>query len=196
MKRAAVTSLALLVTVLLCDPASAGPVHFVVAEPPALKHNNDSFVLALEDPLDIAHARDLIARGPEAAGASIVFAEIASGADGVNRDVLAAGEPLWNWHITKFEGFGDAGLELVDGWPSFVEEDVAGWIANTRRDHENPDDPGHIGFWNYTVLSEIGADSSPPPAVPLPAAVYVGGVMLCGVICGQIFSRVCRSRWS
>ena len=185
-----------IVALVVCASASAGPVHFVLAEPPALKHNNDSFVLPLEDPLDIAHARDLISRGPGAAGAAIVFAEIVGGADGVNRDVLAAGEPLWNWHVSKFEGFGDAGLELIDGWPGFIEQDVAGWIANTSRDQTNPDEPGHIGFWNYSVVAEIGADGSPPPAVPLPGAVYVGAVMLCGVIGGQIFSRVCRSRWS
>jgi hypothetical protein len=155
----------------VASPANAGtvPVYFVVAERPGVEEHGDSFVLPLTDAVDVAHARDLIARGPEAAGAAIVFAEISAGADGVNRDVLAAGEPLWNWHVSRFEGFGDVGLELVDGWPTFVEQDVQGWIANTRRSEDETF--GHIGFWNYTVVAELAGDGV---TIPLPAALPVG----------------------
>lgn len=139
----------------LAAPAHAVPVFFVVAESGAPVHG-DSYVLRLDAPDDISHARDLIAQGP-AAGAPIVVAAIAPGADGINRDVLAPGEPLWSWHITSFEGFADSTIEILDGWPTFVEEDVAGWIANTG---------GFIGFWNYTVVAEL-------PSTPEP-----GGVLL------------------
>lgn len=147
--------------------AQAASVQFVVAEREPVHH--DSFVLSLDQPDAIAHARDLIARGPDSAGAPILFAEIRAGADGVNRDVLAPGEPLWNWHVSRFEGFGDIGVELTDGWPTFVESDVAGWIDNTRRLPN--DDAGHIGFWSYTVVSEITGPTNP---VPLPAGVGGG----------------------
>ena len=148
--------------------AHGGPVYFVVAERPGVAEAGDSFVLPLSSDADVAHARDLVARGPDAAGAPIVFAEIAAGADGINRNVIAAGEPLWNWHVSAFEGFGDVGIELVDGNPTLVEEDVGGWIVNTRRSES--DAVGHIGFWNYTVVAELES----APSVPLPAAIPVG----------------------
>ena len=157
--------------------AAGGPVYFVVAEREPF--HRDSYVLPLTEPADIAHARDLIARGPEAVGAPIVFAEVRAGADGINRNVVAPGRPLWNWHVSRFEGFGDFGIELVDGWPTYVGQDVAGWIANTSRDQGNPDAPGHIGFWTYTVVAEL---DGPPAAVPLPAALPVGLAGLAGVV--------------
>jgi hypothetical protein len=156
-------------------PARAGTVLFVVAERPGFEEHGDSFVLPLADPTDVAHARDLVARGPDAAGAGIVFAEIAAGRDGINRNVLAAGEPLWDWHVATFEGFGDMGVELVDGWPTFVQDDVPGWIANTRRSEDET--VGHIGFWSYTVVSELT-----PATVPIPAALTTGIIGLCAVV--------------
>src|SRR5436190_1927779 len=131
---------------LICSfAAHAGPVYFLVTEFPGQAVHHDSYVLPLEDPADIAHARDLIARGPAAAGASIAVAQIAAGGDGINRDELAAGKPRWSWHVTDFDGFADVAAEVLDGWPSFVEEDVPGWLANTN---------GRVGFWSYTVTRE------------------------------------------
>ena len=167
--RGIIAVVCLFVAVAVTAPARAGTVYFVVAERPELAEHRDSFILPLSEPQDVAHARDLIARGPEAAGAPLVFAEVVAGSDGVNRDVLADGEPLWSWHVSAFEGFADMGIELVDGWPTFVESDVRGWIENTNR--EDGDPRGHIGFWNYTVVAEL---DSPPAAVPLPAALPGG----------------------
>ena len=145
--------------------AFAGPVYFLVTELPAEEVHHDSYVLPLEDAADIAHARDLIARGPAAAGASIAVAQIAGGSDGVNRNETAPGKPLWNWHVTGFESFADNTVEVLDGWPSFVEQDVDGWIANTN---------GMIGFWSYTVTRELtGANP-----VPLPMPLAGGAVLL------------------
>jgi hypothetical protein len=174
--------------VLLSGVARAGTVLFVVAERPGVSEHGDSFVLPLSGPDDVAHARDLIARGPEAAGAPIVFAEVSAGPDGVNRNVLADGEPLWNWHVSAFEGFGDIGIELIDGNPTLVEEDVAGWIANTRRGES--DTAGHIGFWNYTVVAELDQ----PPTVPLPPALPAASLGLVAVVVGRAWCRVPRHR--
>lgn len=84
--------------------------------------------------------------------------------------MLAPGEPLWNWHVSRFEGCGDFGIELVDGWPSYIEQDVEGSMRNTRTDHENLDAPGHIGFWSYTVVAELGSGPGTSP-IPIPGAV-------------------------
>lgn len=164
-------------------PALGGTVYFVVAERPGVAEHGDSFVLPLSEEDDIAHARDLIARGPDVAGASIAFAEISAGADGINRDVLAPGEPVWNWHVSRFEGFGDLGIELIDGNPTLVEEDVPGWIVNTRR--TETDTVGHIGFWSYTVVSEL----APAPAVPLPASTPLGMIGLLAVVLARGWPR-------
>ena len=145
---------------------SAGPVYFLVTEFPGQAVHHDSYVLPLEDPADIAHARDLIARGPTAAAASIAVVQIAAGGDGINRDELAPGKPQWSWHVTGFDGFADIAAEVLDGWPSFVEQDVNGWIANTN---------GRVGFWSYTVTRELGAG---PPGIPLPAALPAGAMLM------------------
>jgi hypothetical protein len=138
--------LALSALALATATAHGGTVYFLVAEPPGLVTHGDSYVLPLTRPEDIAHARQLIAKGPKA-GAPIVVAAIAAGADGVNRDYLDPDAPEWSWHVTDFLGFADSAAEILDGWPEYVEEDVKGWISNTD---------GMIGFWDYTVVAELG----------------------------------------
>jgi hypothetical protein len=123
------------------------PVYFIVAEWPGLIFHGDSYVLPLTDPKDIAQARRLIAEGPEI-GSAIAGARIAAGADGINRDYLAPDAPAWSWHVTEFLGFTDSTLEILDGWPGYVEHDVEEWIRMTD---------GMIGFWAYTVIAELGA---------------------------------------
>lgn len=118
-------------------------IYFVVVESGGFSHF-DSYILPLSNPADIQHARDLIAEGP-AAGAQIVTARIAPGADGINRDLLNLETP-WSWHVTEFLGFADFTAEIYDGWPSYVESDVDGWMNNTG---------GIIGFWGYTVAAEL-----------------------------------------
>jgi len=120
-------------------------------------------VLTLTAQADIDHARDLIARGA-AAGATIAVARIAAGPDGRNRNVRAPGEPLWSWHVTSFEGFADAAIELCDGWPGYVEQEVGRWIANTN---------GTICFWSYTVVEEL-----PEPGAALGIAVGGGALLV------------------
>ena len=72
--------------------ASAAPVYFLVAETPGTEKHRDSFVVGLEDPLLVAHARDLIARGPAEAGDAILVASIAAGARSVR--IFVPNEPL------------------------------------------------------------------------------------------------------
>jgi hypothetical protein len=126
-------------------PAAAVPIAFLVAEHPGREIHGDSYVLVLEDPAHVAHARQLIAtKGAE--GAAIVVAKIAAGADGLNRDLRAPGAPPWSWHVTRFDAFADNTIELCDGWPGYVEQDVEGWLDNPN---------GVNGFWSYTVVEEL-----------------------------------------
>jgi hypothetical protein len=126
-------------------PAAAVPIAFLVAEHPGHEQHGDSYVLVLEDPAHVAHARALI-ESKGTAGAAIAVAEIAAGADGLNRDFRAPGAPPWSWHVTRFDAFADNTIELCDGWPGYVEQDVEGWIDNTD---------GVICFWSYTVVEEL-----------------------------------------
>lgn len=144
-------------------PARAEVVYFEVSSPCC---GNDAYVLALEAPADIAHARAILAGDPSATE-RIVVAQIAAGADGVNRDLFAPGEPLWSWHVSEFWGFAEVTIELCDGGPGFVEDDVEGWIANTG---------GQICFWSYAVTAEL------PPAAALPASQGLGALLGAGLL--------------
>ena len=168
--------------------SDAATTYFLVAERPGDEFHRDSFVLPLTEDDDISHARDLISLGPDTAGSAIPFAKIAAGSDGINRDLLAPDQHEWSWHVTEFEGFGDVGIELVDGTPTLVEADVPGWLQNTN---------SSIGFWNYTVVRELPnypAVIPPPPAnaIPLPAAFPAGALTIAGILVAR---RILRRRW-
>ncbi|MBI2826017.1 MAG: hypothetical protein HYX69_15135 [Planctomycetia bacterium] len=142
----------------------AATVYFRVAEPSPFGGHRDSYVLPLSNPDDIAAARHIIAQGPLNVADRIVVARIAPGADGINRNLNSPFQ-TWDWHVTDFLGFAELTAEIYDGWPTFVESDVAGWMANTG---------GIVGFWSYTVVSEL--------AVPEPASMalfVMGGLTVC-----------------
>jgi hypothetical protein len=182
--------------------SSAATVYFLVSEFPDQREHGDSFVLPLSDDDDIAHARDLVARG-RAAGSYLISADIVAGADNINRDILAEGKPAWSWHISNFDQFGDVSIELTDGWPGFIESDVQGWINNTgggtvdEDGDGEPDGPpptvGHIAFWSYTVTAELTGPPTdltilPRALIPLPAALPAGAIML--ALAGAALRRV------
>jgi len=118
-------------------------VYFLVGEINPTR--NDSYVLPLTDPNDIAHARGLLEFGH-----NIIVANIECCSCSINRDYLSPGKPLWRWRVTEFLGFAEITAEILDGWPGFVDADCAGWITNTG---------GTIGFWSYTCLERTVAQS-------------------------------------
>src|SRR5688572_918538 len=93
-------------------------VRFLVGEINPGRHY-DSYVLTLSDPAAIAHARDLIEFGLDA-GQAIVVADVAQGRDGINRNYIAPGAPLWSWHVSEFVAFADITAEILDGWPGLI----------------------------------------------------------------------------
>jgi len=152
-----------LLLLFVAAPAQAEIVYFQVSAPCC---ESDAYVLPLEAAVDIAYARSILSGDPSAT-ARIVVAQIEAGADGINRDLLAPGEPAWNWHVASFTTFAEVTIELCDGGPGFVENDVAGWIANTG---------GQICFWAYTVTGEL------PGIAPLPASRGLGALLGAGLV--------------
>ncbi len=132
-----------------------GTVYFLVSETGEAVHQ-DSFVLPLTKPEDIAAARAIVADRAKGLDTSkIVLASIAKGlGDGtyVNRDFFA-GSRTWSWYIAEFLGFPDMTVEIYDGWPGYVEENLDEWIRITE---------GRIGFWSYTVTRELTAAEVAP----------------------------------
>lgn len=131
---------------LAASAAAAGETRwFVVSE--IEPERNESYLLPLSDPDAIRQARVLVERGIDNGEVgSIASVRIAAGADGFNRSILEDGQPLWSWHVVEFEGFSDFAIELCDGWPGFIEEDVDAFIENTN---------GQVCFWGYTVTAEL-----------------------------------------
>lgn len=129
-----------------CPIAPRDYVYFLVSDPDG--PHGDSYVLPLHRPEDIAHARALIAdRETE----PIVLARIARGAgDPPNQNLAGDGE-TWSWHVVEFLGFADFTIEIYDGWPGYVEDNLDAWFANTG---------GIVGFWNYTVTDELAIEEN------------------------------------
>jgi hypothetical protein len=121
--------------------SQADPIYFLVAEPNNPVHN-DSYVLPLTEPNDIAHARDLITYGPSA-GQPIIVATIACGSDCINRDYLNVNKPAWYWHIASFSYFSDT---PVSGYQTL---ESVNWDCNSAI---------LISCPLYTIVDELGTD--------------------------------------
>ncbi|MCL4548251.1 MAG: hypothetical protein M1495_06755 [Bacteroidetes bacterium] len=117
-------------------------VYFLVAE--TNPNHNDSYILPLTKPEDIKHAREIIG-GTGTTSNKIVVAKIAKGNGAyVNKDLI--GGKTWSWYVSDFIGFADNTIEILDGYPTYVEENLDEWIRITS---------GKIGFWTYTVTREV-----------------------------------------
>jgi len=159
MKRLGLVALLLLVDC-LNSPVCAETVYFLVAEVSDQPHYNDSYVLPLTDPCDIAYARKLVEFGaytsPETS-AGIVNAPIdrwdPNNGINKNRDYLQPGIPAWSWYVTGFYDFAELTMEVCDGWPTGVEDSLEGWVGE--------EGVGQVCFWAYTVVAELGTDLEP-----------------------------------
>src|SRR5207237_72752 len=123
---------------------------------------------------------------PGTAGGTIIFASIVSDADQVNRNLVASRQPDRNWHVSGVSGFGDVGVELLDGSPTYVSQHLNTSIRENG---------GHVGFWNDAFSKELTGypERIPPIPVPLPTAVPATLVAL--TIAGPILVIARRRRW-
>ena len=139
-----------LLACIVASPAQGETVYFLVGE--IVPSDNDCYVLALDNPPDIAHARDLIEYGI-GIGESIVVATIERLPPGTRSTInhsCAPGSPGWSWEVS-FNHFADIAAEICDGWPTWVEECPSCWPSGST-----------ICFWSYTVVAELETDIEPP----------------------------------
>jgi len=101
----------------------------------------DSYVLPLIEESDIARARAIIEMNGSGCS-TIVVARIEEGHGNCNRDLING--RIWSWHVSEFLGFADMTAEVLDGTPTWVEEDLDYWLSL-----------GMIGFWSYTASREL-----------------------------------------
>jgi hypothetical protein len=142
------------------SPVFAETVYFLVAEIIDPPHKNDSYVLPLNDPCDIAYARKLVKFGaytsPEtSAGIAVAGIDRWDPNNGINinRDYLQPGIPAWSWYVTEFRGFWEVATEVCDGWPTGVEEGLESWVGEYG--------VGQVCFYAYSVVAELGTDLEP-----------------------------------
>ena len=108
----------------------------------------DSYILPLTTEKDISAALELL-KQDLSVRKKIVVAKIEKGGitdEYANKDLFDVTKRVWSWRVTEFLGFADNTVEILDGWPGYVESNLDKWMSNTN---------GKIGFWNYTVLREV-----------------------------------------
>src|SRR5437667_3134635 len=140
--------LGLISTLGLAQVKADETTYFLVAEPPGRVVHNDSYVLPLSKQEDIDHARYLIALVSlvfSGSNLALVVANVVTAKDDINRNFLDPKFPKWSWQVSQFLGFGDYTIEILDGSPTQLE-----WFDWSRGGQAT------IGFWNYTVVKELG----------------------------------------
>ena len=113
-----------------------------------IPNHHDSYVLPLSKKENIEFARKII-DDPTSVSSTIIVAKIDYGSgegEYINKDLLSPSKRIWSWHVTEFIVFADDTIEILDGWPTFVEENLDSWMNNTS---------SMIGFWGYTVTREV-----------------------------------------
>jgi len=151
------TLLSLLATAMLfsCNIDEVTPhetVFFKISD--STEPDSESFILELTHLDEIVQARQIIAN-PHDVPDKIILAKIVR-QDGsepyLNKDLN--NDMIWSWRIDSFEGFVGSSIEILDGRPGYIEEDLDRWFQNTGGDENH----GHIGLWGYTVVAEVEAD--------------------------------------
>lgn len=96
---------------------------------------------------------------------------IAPGSDGINRNLVARGSPLWNWHVVDVLDLDLIEIQVVGPKPyretplSVIDADVEGFIASVgdviapqfaaQIFEIDPDDPGHL--FNVSSRGVLGS---------------------------------------
>lgn len=124
---------------------SAPPTFFLVAPPVSGSEIRESFVVPLTRDDQITQARDILSHKTDA---TIVIVDTVYGSDGVNRNHLAEGFPLWNWHVQQVVGFAHSVAGTLDFRPSHLESGSTPWP---------PEIPTmRIGPSIMTIVKELG----------------------------------------
>ena len=120
------------VTLAACEDEASGPsdaATFVIAV------ENEQFRVRIEDQAAIAEARSLISSGQT----KNISGDIRRGNGGINTG--------YSWHLRPASvEFADMTIELCDGMPSYVEENVDYYVDTVKR----------YCPWGARVVSEVG----------------------------------------
>ena len=188
-----------------CPPARAGTVLFVVAERPA-PGRAPRLVrpTALRPPTSPTPATSSPA-APTPPGIADRLRRVSAGADGVNRNVLAPGEPLWNWHVSGLRRL----RRLRDRTAStaiprsLVEATCPAGSQNTKP--RGPKVGAHRLLELHGRRRDRWTGHSPLPAVlGLPTGPLAGQCALCllrkivgsaALVCAARLRRKCRGSW-
>jgi hypothetical protein len=117
-----------------CDDSSTGPDEQAAVF--IIEVVDETFRIRIEDPDLVAQARRILG-GEEPQ--KIVTGQLAAGDGGFN-------DP-WSWHLVpETVGFAEAAIELCDGKPSFVEDDLSYWLNTV----------GTYCPWSAQIIAEEG----------------------------------------
>lgn len=107
----------------------------------------DSFIVKLEDPALIAQAREQIAN-PNKGLPSILVADIQSGHNNENRDLLSPLKTTWSWSVKQVHGFASMASTDCNGSPSILEDFLEPKLAAGK----------NICFFRYKITKEVSAE--------------------------------------
>lgn len=113
-----------------------GPTQWPFGDYGLLHWKNESFVVPVSDPVQIATLREYLARRGQGLEPRAMLARLrlALGSDTVNRNYSAPGAPLWDWHVAEVLEVGRAQGDLKttkirtdrDGPPSAMKKFLTG----------------------------------------------------------------------
>ena len=158
---------------LSANRAHAEGIRFLIGALEPTPPHDDSYVVVFEDPDNIAYARYLIVQKGDVdwmVDTPMVSCQIEAGADGINRDHRAPGNPEWSWHVVGEPSFCQVTVELIDATPTYVEEHLDEWIEMTGGGPGAT--RGQLVTWGYTVVEELG-----PIPEPATMVLLFGGVI-------------------
>lgn len=88
----------------------------------AIEVNDERFVVHVESASQIAELEARLASGEQ----GVVNGEVEAGDGGFNAP--------WSWHmVPSTVHTADVAMEVCDGWPGFVEEELAYWLNTVKR---------------------------------------------------------------
>lgn len=123
--------------------------YFLVGEKSAV--HQDSYVIRTDDPARLTEIRSWLAK--PLAERPLVLTDIkktGNSPSAWNKDLVTKGR-IWNWEPAGEPSLVDFTIEIYDGWPVYVQENLEEWIRITQTGSGN----GRIGFWNYTLIREV-----------------------------------------
>ena len=103
-------------------PSETGALFLIRACASADDPDGQTFRVLIRDPAAIAEAESLIGAGQQ----KTLFGPLRAGDGGFNAP--------WSWHLEPDAiGFADVTIELCDGCPKFVENDLDYWLGTVRQ---------------------------------------------------------------